>query len=293
MHKNIKALALNKVCCRYHPDAYLFEDRVCSKCGLEVEQIHIDYSAEWRTFADDSKNAEKSRVGAAENYLLGDEHNLSTSIQSGSNCNAYGTSILKQFARRSTDKALTTAYRRIDVMGDRINLPECVTTHAKYLYQLQLKERQLKGNILSSDAKVAACLYIACHEQGVPRTIKEVTAIAEEGRKEIRQAANMIIKVLKRDMKPIDSKDLLPRFCGKLFLPHSITKEASQILSSVRENAALKNVFPESAAAASIYLAALNTTTDHLTQQTISEQVGITAATISRIHSLMNSYLTK
>ena len=55
-------------------------------------------------------------------------------------------------------------------MADRINLPKTITDRANVLFKMVSDGKNLKGR--SNDAIAAACLYIACRQEGVPRTFK-------------------------------------------------------------------------------------------------------------------------
>ena len=55
-------------------------------------------------------------------------------------------------------------------MADRMNFPGSLVDRAKVNFKEAYESRQLKGR--SNDAIAAACLYIACRQEGVPRTFK-------------------------------------------------------------------------------------------------------------------------
>src|SRR5437763_15289645 len=56
-------------------------DIVCGDCGLVLGDRIIDTRPEWRTFSDDERNSDPSRVGAAADPLLGNLA-LNTAISS-------------------------------------------------------------------------------------------------------------------------------------------------------------------------------------------------------------------
>ena len=108
-----------KVACRFHPDAPLIEDyragdQICSECGLVVGDRVIDVGSEWRTFSNEKGGEDKSRVGGAENTLLGSS-DLSTMIGPGTgkaSFDASGTAIYNN--RRtvsSSDRTLINSFR--------------------------------------------------------------------------------------------------------------------------------------------------------------------------------------
>jgi transcription initiation factor TFIIB len=51
-----------------------------------------------------------------------------------------------------------------------MNFPGSLVDRAKVNFKEAYESRQLKGR--SNDAIAAACLYIACRQEGVPRTFK-------------------------------------------------------------------------------------------------------------------------
>lgn len=70
----------------------------------------------------------------------------------------------------SSDRALINAFREINGMADRINLAKTIVDRANNLFKQVHDGKNLKGR--SNDAIASACLYIACRQEGVPRTFK-------------------------------------------------------------------------------------------------------------------------
>lgn len=70
----------------------------------------------------------------------------------------------------SSDRTLINAFKEIGSMADRINLPKSIVDRANFLFKQVHDGRNLKGR--SNDAIASACLYIACRQEGVPRTFK-------------------------------------------------------------------------------------------------------------------------
>ena len=70
----------------------------------------------------------------------------------------------------ATDRALISSFREITSMADRINLPGNIVDKAKANFKEVYESKSLKGR--SNDAIAAACLYIACRQDSVPRTFK-------------------------------------------------------------------------------------------------------------------------
>lgn len=290
VHKNLAAKN-NLVFCRYHPAANLIDDHqsgslVCPQCGLVVVERMVSEEAEWRNFNDDDSSIIRSRVGATENALLSSEKNLETSVARLDNMNEYGATIYKRYAQRSSDKALTAAFRRIEDMADRINLPEVVSYRAKYIFKEIFTARKYKGNIIAEDSKVPACLFLACQQEDCPRTMKEVSAVSGIGVKHIQKARLAISKELHIVNTALDSKSLIPRFCGNLNLSSDVQKRATKICREYQKSGELK-MFPETMVSAAIYIAAQRSDQKR-TQKDIGESVGLTTSTLSRTSRLIS-----
>ena len=68
-------------------------------------------------------------------------------------------------------------------MCDRINLPKTITDRANTLFKMVHDGKNLKGR--ANEAIASACLYIACRQEGVPRTFKEIVAVSTVSKKVI------------------------------------------------------------------------------------------------------------
>ena len=70
-----------------------------------------------------------------------------------------------------TNRALTAAFREITSMADRLYLEVRIVDKAKANFKQVYESRSVKG--FSNDATLAAaCLYITCRQEAVPRTFK-------------------------------------------------------------------------------------------------------------------------
>ena len=281
----------NEICCPEHPWANLIEDQragdqICSACGLVVGDRVIDVGSEWRTFSNDkANNADPCRVGGAENPLLNGS-DLTTMI--GPSTDNFDSSAGSKYQNRramsSSDRTLINAFREISNMADRINLPKSIVDRANLLFKQVHDGRNLKGR--SSDAKSAACLYIACRQEGVPRTFKEICAISKIGKKEIGRTFKLILNALETSVHLITTGDFMNRFCSNLGLPLSVQKAATNIARLAVELDYTPGRSPISVAAAAIYMAS-QASEDKRTQKEIGEIAGTADVTIKQSYKLM------
>lgn len=117
----------------------------------------------------------------------------------------------------SSDRALIAAFKEISTMADRINLPKTIVDRANNLFKQVHDGKNLKGR--SNDAKASACLYIACRQEGVPRTFKEICAVSKISKKEIGRCFKLTLKALATSVDLITTADFMSRFCANLGKP--------------------------------------------------------------------------
>lgn len=288
----------NSICCKYHPDAHLIEDshagdQICSECGLVVGDRVIDVSAEWRTFSNDKSTTDPSRVGAAENPLLNGS-DLSTMIGPGRGSASFDEMGFSKYHNRklmaSSDRTLINAFREISAMADRINLQKTIVDRAHYLFKKVHDGRNLKGR--SNDAIASACLYIACRQEAVPRSFKEICAISKISKKEIGRCFKLILKALETSVDLITTGDFMPRFCSNLDLPNHVQQAATYIARKAVELDIVPGRSPISVAAAAIYMAS-QASEDKRCQKDIGDIAGVADATIRQAYALMIPHAKK
>ncbi|XP_045462545.1 transcription initiation factor IIB-like [Harmonia axyridis] len=281
------------ICCPHHPEAYLMEDYragdlICQECGLVVGDRVIDVGSEWRTFSDEkSKGGDPSRVGGRENTLLSGD--LSTMVGPGGRGDAAfdssGNSKYKNHRDlSSSDKAMVSAIKEISVMGDRINVPSSITDRANNLFKRVKDGNNLKGR--SRDAITAACLYIACRQEHVPRTFKEICAVSTVSKKEIGRVFKLILKALETTVDLVNTGEFMSRFCANLELPIKVQKAAICIANKAEEFDIVTGKSPVSIAAAAIFMASQASECKKSALE-IAEIAGASESTIKNTYRLM------
>lgn len=253
--------ALPRVTCPNHPDAILVEDyragdMICPECGLVVGDRVIDVGSEWRTFSNDKATKDPSRVGDSQNPLLSDG-DLSTMIGKGTGAASFDEFGNSKYQNRrtmsSSDRAMMNAFKEITTMADRINLPRNIVDRTNNLFKQVYEQKSLKGR--ANDAIASACLYIACRQEGVPRTFKEICAVSRISKKEIGRCFKLILKALETSVDLITTGDFMSRFCSNLCLPKQVQMAATHIARKAVELDLVPGRSPISVAAAAIYMA--------------------------------------
>lgn len=278
--------------CPNHPDAPLVEDyhagdMICPQCGLVVGDRVIDVGSEWRTFSNDKDAKDSSRVGAAENELLsgGD---LSTMIGMGTSDACFDENGRPLYKNRrqvnSSDRALLNAFREISQMSERLNLPKMIADRANTLFKQVHDGKSLKGR--SNDAIASACLYIACRQESVPRTFKEICGVSKVSKKEIARVFKLILKNLETSVELITTGDFMSRFCSNLSLPMAVQRAATHIAKKAVDMDIVGGRSPISVAAAAIYMAS-QASAHKKTQKEIGDIAGVAEVTIKQSYKQM------
>jgi len=138
------------------------------------------------------------------------------------------------------DRAIVMAFKAIANMADRLSLVATIKDRASEIYKRLEDQKCTRGRNL--DALVAACIYIACRQEGKPRTVKEICTIANGAtKKEIGRAKEFIVKQLKvemgesMEMGTIHAGDYLRRFCSNLIMTNEEVKAVQETVQKSEE----------------------------------------------------------
>lgn len=160
-------------------------------CGLVVEARCIDERSEWRTFGDKVKlcrsdlktqflsrhltcapaqdgggGVDPNRVGGPSNHLLAND--LSTEIIQGRGSATLAQSLMRTAMQSGggSDKALSSAFKRIQKLCDDLGLAKVVYDTACELYKKVHKAGVVRGRALAS--VIPAVVFIACRKEQTP-----------------------------------------------------------------------------------------------------------------------------
>ncbi|KAJ1926833.1 transcription initiation factor IIB [Tieghemiomyces parasiticus] len=229
-------------------------DLVCGDCGLVLGDRIIDTRSEWRTFANDDGD-DPSRVGAASNPLL-EGNQLDTLISRSDGGSGLSRDLNKMQSRSTQQKGerlLMGAYKEISATCERMGLNKIICDIAKQLYKMVEDDKLLRGKSL--DSVSATCIFIACRQENVPRTFKEIHAYTQVPLRELGRCYRTLSKHLSTSIGAMYSEDLMSRFCSLLDLPMPVQRIAVDLTKEAKERGVLAGKSPVSVAAACIYMA--------------------------------------
>ena len=276
-----------KKCCDIIENYIYNESEInCKCCGLAINDILN--VPEWRYYGSkDNKRSDPTRCGMPVNQLLPGS-SIGTSINNKGN--SYDRLSTRQnwnsmpYKERSKYKIFMEINRRCS----ENNLPNIISETAKSLYSSIADTKISRGK--NRNGIIAACVFNACKECKVPRSIKEISKIFEidpkiltKGCKNFTEISRLNKMSFMRNQKVdiINLDDFIERFCHNLSLSNSdmnIVKFISNICKS--KNLIYDNT-PPAMACGCIYLLIQLKNID-ISKKVISETCNISEVTINK-----------
>ena len=140
-------------------------------------------------------------------------------------------------------------------------------------------EDLLRGR--SIEGVSTAAVYAAARQQGIPRSLDEVTAVSRIGELPITRTYRYVTRELGLEMEPADPLDYIPRLASDLDLSEDAEQRSRDLLTDVIETdeSYLSGKNPVGLAAASLYAGAL-LANEKVTQQAVGDVADISEVTI-------------
>ena len=250
---------------------------VCGQCGLVISERRLDiYHSGKRAFTKQEKQ-KRERTGSPISILLPDM-GLSTVIDKNNIKNPDLKRAAKWNSRMTWDKRnmliATTELKRI---ASNLNLPDHSKKSAIRLYKEAFKKKLLRGR--SINGMVAACLYFACREKKIPRTLQEILDETSVSAKNVRRCYRTLIRELNLKAPSTDPISLIPRYIADLNLDAEIEKTTICLLQKFMNNFSTSGKDPKGLCAGALYLVC-KIRNKRISQKEIANLVGITEVTL-------------
>ncbi|MFL6419606.1 MAG: transcription initiation factor IIB family protein [Nitrososphaeraceae archaeon] len=265
---------------------------ICKKCGMIVSDKVQDINRpEWRnTFDTVEINNRRSRTGIPTSLARSDM-GLSTIIgrtdrdASGRKIDAAMHATMQRLRtwdsrahiRTSSDISLIQAFNELDIVKDKLALPDAVVEKSAYIYRKAKSNGLTRGRTISG--LVAASIYAACREMGTPRTLKDIAAAANINRKYLAKAYRLLLIELDIKVPLVDQIKCIARVANKANLTEKTKRQAIRIMDEITQMQISAGKNPMGLAATILYLSCLKTG-ENKTQTDISQAAGVTEVTL-------------
>jgi len=272
-------------------------DMVCESCGVVVGTRIIDTRSEWRTFANDDQGGDDpSRVGGPQDEFVEGEQLATTVAFSESKQHKALSRTQTNANQDKAQKGLMQAYREIVSLCEAINLGQNVSNAAKHIFKLVDKYKFMKGK--PQEAVIAGCIFIACRQNNVPRTFRDIFNLTSVSKKEVgrvfKQLQNFLQKlqdtegeatglntVTNYENTSVGAEDLCGRYVSQLGFKsqQKISKISRDLAEQAKDISALAGRSPLSVAAACIYMAC-HLIGEPRASMPIAKQAGVSDGTV-------------
>jgi len=259
---------------------------VCSQCGLVINERILDISHSGKRAFTKQEKEKRETTGSPISILLPDM-GLSTIIDKTSIKSPDLKRAAKWNSRMTWDKRnmliATTELKRI---GSNLNLPNHIKKTAIRLYIDAFKKKLLRGR--SINGMVAACLYFACRESKIPRTLQEILDETAVSAKNVRRCYRTLIRELNLKVPSTDPISLIPRYTAELGLDADVEKSTIKILKVFISQYSTSGKDPKGLCAGALYLVSKKKD-KRISQKEIANIVGVTEVTLrSRYKELIS-----
>ena len=272
----------------------------CSTCGEVVVEKIIDRSNETRSFSKEDYLS-KSRNGSPSKISMFDMGN--SSAISKSDIDASGNFLSAKnkshFSRirlwdsrskkRSKERSLVNAFTILDSFVNKLGLPENVKEQSAYIYRKAVEKKIIRGS--SVRATMAGAVYAACKQSGIPRTLDEVSSIANINRKTLSRAYRRLLKKLNLDVTSARI-DYVSKVANSAQVSEKIRRISTKILEDAKKEDIHVGKNPIGLAAASVYISSIGNGKD-ISMASLSRKSNISTVTIRKLVKMLKPFAAK
>jgi len=262
---------------------------ICGNCGFVLREKIEDAGPEWRSSSkDDGKD--ESRAGMP-TTIASHDMGLSTVIGS-TNRDSTGRPLsgsmrttldrLRTWDRRSqmhesSDRNMGKAFVQLSTFADKLSLSQEIAERAAYIYRKALERGLIRGRSITE--MIAASLYAACRDSEIPRTLKDLSEVANISRKDLARSYRLLVREMDIKMPVPDPARSVAKIASKVEAGERTRRRALEILANARKMGVAAGKDPVGLAASALYVASTLCGEDK-TQRDIARAAGVTEVTI-------------
>ena len=289
-----------KICKHCNKEGTIYHDvkngyELCKVCGLIYGKL-IENTAEWRWYGSlDSKGLDPTRCGIPINPLL-PKSSMGTFIGG----NKYGSlqRLHSWNAMPSDERSLWHVYEDINRKTQNSDLVAKIIDESKVYYKmLSYSDKKMKGVLtrgIVRESIKAACIFVACKNNGVPRSSSEIAKMFGIQTTDVTKGLKKFIEIemkknLHINVSVTDSQDFIKRYCCKLNISRIHEKIALMISDRSRKMGIVNDNTPPSIAAGIIYLIVIVYKLK-ITKTTLRDKLSVSDVTICKCYKKLWKY---
>jgi len=276
-------------CCE-NIDNYLYkEDEInCKCCGSVINDILN--VPEWRYYgSQDSKKNDPTRCGMPVNLLLPGS-SLGTAINNKGNIYDKISTRQNWNSMPYKERSKYKVFMEINSKCNENNLPNIINETAKSLYSVISDTKISRGK--NRKGIIAACVFNACKECKVPRSIKEISKMFDMDPKILTKGCKNYTEISRlnkdnvirgQNTSIINLDDFIERFCYNLSISDKDMKIIKNISNICKSMNLIYDNTPPAMATGCIYLL-LQFKNSDISKKIISENCNISEVTINKCY---------
>jgi transcription initiation factor TFIIB len=256
---------------------------LCGSCGRVLEERSLDTVP---LFEYDS-DSRKKQFGLANSFtmydmnmttIMSDKDGMGRTLSSINKTAFYRLKILNTRSNiAAKNKTLHSALLFLNMLQMKLALPDSVTENSALLYRKAMRAKMTIGR--KSKNLMCACIYAACKQSGVPRSLGEISFTSNIGKKELGRTYRSLVEEMDLSLEPFGSAEFLAKIANEAQVSAKSQRSALEILSTLEKEGLTRGRNPKAMAAASLYLACI-LNAEQKTQSEITRASGVTSTTI-------------
>ena len=190
---------------------------------------------------------------------------------------------------KSSGRNLISALLLLDGVKQKLGLSSAITEHIAFIYRKASALGLIRGRGISEI--MAASVYVACRENGIPWSLDEVADTLNITKKKLSNCYRIMISRL--DIKPelANPLDCLSKFCSILGVKEKTKRCAFDILKQANSKRMLSGSKPAVVCAGALYLACI-ANDENIPQTKIAEKTLVSSPSIRKALSVLNKALS-
>ena len=190
--------------------------------------------------------------------------------------------------QKTSDLNLRTALMEMDKLKGKLNLSDAILERSSYLYRKAVLHQLIRGRKIKGI--VGACMYLACREMDISRSITEFSKSLQENRSSISRNIRLLIINLRLTVSIQDPANDIIKISNNLEIPEITKRVALDLLDIIKEQNLIAGKKPSAIAAALIYIACIKTEVE-LSQLKIASTAEISGPTIRNRFKEFKNYV--
>ena len=256
----------------------------CSSCGCVLEEKLPDRGRESYCNLDDHLVGSNTApippdsIFGIDATIMGDKDGMGRRLSAKSQDTFYRLKLLnKRHTRYWKNGSLRSSLILLNALHMKLGLPDSIIEDVSYLYKKVLHEKITIGR--SAKNLMCACVYFSCKNQGIPRSILDISTASNTNKKNVARAYRVLLETMNLSSIPFSPKEFVTKIAKEATISEKSQRFAIETLEIAESEELLEGKNPKALAAAALYLACM-LSNERKSQSQLSKASGITANTI-------------